>query len=127
MKQTKTFITLSLGEEHSPKTILPTTKVICNWNGRYYRAVETEDFIYFCNYQEGDDNGNVMMYRKSDFSLVSDNYHACNDLMGVLDEGTYTYLSKTMKQEVKIRDEAQKNYDKQLEAGEIILSIDVNL
>jgi hypothetical protein len=109
MKQTKTFITLPLGEGHSPKTILPTTKVICNWNGRYYRGVETEDFIYFCNYREGDDNGNVMMYRKSDFSLVSDNYHASNDLVGVLDEGKYTWISKTVKNEIKLRQEAEAN------------------
>ena len=109
MKQTKTFITLSHDEGHSPKTILPTTKVICNWNGRYYRGVETEDFIYFCNYQEGDDNANVIMYRKSDFSLVSDNFFASNDLVGVLDEGKYTWISKTVKSEIKLREEAEAN------------------
>ena len=37
------------------------------------------------------------MYRKSDLSLVSDNYFANNDLMGVILDKTYTYLSKSMK------------------------------
>jgi len=81
----------------SPTHIQADTKIIVNGNGRHYRGVETEDFIYFCNYQEGDDNANVKMYRKSDLSLVSDNYFANNDLMGVILDKTYTYLSKSMK------------------------------
>ena len=81
----------------SPSHIQADTKIIVNGNGRYHRGVETEDFIYFCNYQEGDDNANVKMYRKSDLSLVSDNYFANNDLMGVILDKTYTYLSKSMK------------------------------
>jgi hypothetical protein len=81
----------------SPSHIQADTKLICNGNGRYYRAVETEDFIYFCNYQEGDENASVKMYRKSDLSLVSDNYFAHNDLFEVILEKQYTYLSKSMK------------------------------
>lgn len=95
--------------ENSPKAILPETRLICNWNGRYHRAVETEDFIYFCNYQEGDDNGNVIMYRKSDLSLASDNYFASNDLVGVILDKTYTYLSKSMKYNAR---EMQKENEK---------------
>jgi hypothetical protein len=96
MKQSATTITMP-EYESSPKVILPTTRMICNWNGRHYRGVETEDFIYFCNYQEGDDNASVKMYRKSDLTLVSDNYFAYNDLIGVILEKKYTYLSKSMK------------------------------
>lgn len=81
----------------SPSHILPETKLIVNGNGRHHRAVETEDFIYFCNYQEGDENAAVKMYRKSDLSLASDNYFAYNDLVGVILDKTYTYLSKSMK------------------------------
>ena len=109
MKQTTTTITLVLGERHSPEKILPTTRMICNWNGRYYRGVETEDFIYFCNYQEGDDNGSVMMYRKSDLTLVCDNFHASNDLVGVILEKKYTYLSKSMQYNAR---EMQKENEK---------------
>jgi len=91
----------------SPNKINPETKIICNGNGRYYRGVETKDFIYFCNYQESDDNANVKMYRKSDLSLVCDNYHASNDLQGVLIEKTYTYLSKSMKYNAKAMQEQE--------------------
>ena len=101
MKQTATSITLALGEANSPEKILPTTKLITNWNGRFYRGVETEDFIYFCNYQEGDENGSVMMYRKSDLTLVSDNYFAHGAMFEAVLEKKYTYLSKSMKYNAK--------------------------
>jgi hypothetical protein len=101
MKQTETTITLKLGEAHSPSVILPTTKLITNWNGKYYKAVETKDFIYFCNYKESDDNGSVMMYRKSDLSLISNNYFASNDLIEVILKKEYTHLSHSMKYNVR--------------------------
>lgn len=108
MKQSTTTITVPeyLG---SPKEILSTTRMICNGNGRYYRGVETEDFIYFCNYQEGDDNASVKMYRKSDLTLVSDNFFANNDLVEVILDKKYTYLSKSMKYNAR---EMQKENDK---------------
>lgn len=96
MKQTATTITMP-EYESSPKSILSTTKLICNWLGRYYRAVETEDFIFFCNYQESDESASVKMYRKSDLTLVSDNWMCYNELMGVILEKRYTYLSHSMK------------------------------
>lgn len=83
--------------EYSPKIIASNTKLICCWNGKYYRGVETEEYFYFCNYQECDDNASVKMYRKSTLELICDNYHAFNDLMGVILDKTYTYLSRTMK------------------------------
>jgi len=82
---------------NSPHFIFSHTRLICNWNGRYHRGVETVDFIYFCNYQEGDDNASVKMYRKSSLELVCDNFHANNDLVEVLLEKKYTYLSHSMK------------------------------
>ena len=108
MKQTTRTITLPeyLG---SPKKVLPTTQMICNGNGRYHRGVETEDFIYFCNYQESDDNASIKMYRKSNLQLVSDNYFASNDLFEVILEKKYTYLSKSMQYNAR---EAQKEHEK---------------
>lgn len=108
MKQTETTILLTLGESHSPEKILPTTKLITNWNGRYYRGMETEDFIFFVNYQEGDENGCVMMYRKSDFSLASDNYFAYEAMFEYITEKSaeITYLSPAMKNNIKLDKEA---------------------
>lgn len=100
MKQTTTTIVMSESEE-SPDKILSTTRMICNWNGRFYRGIETVDAIYFCNYQEGDDNGSVKMYSKSDLTLLSDNYHAHNSMYEVILEKKYTYLSKSMQYNVR--------------------------
>ena len=109
MKQTETSIVLALGEGQSPDKILPTTKLITNWNGRYYRALETKDFIFFVNYQEGDENGCVIMYRKSDFSRLSDNYFAYNDMFELLTEkeNEITYISPSMKYNLKLHKEAE--------------------
>jgi len=81
----------------SPQFIKPDQKLITTSLGKYWRGVETKDFIYFCNYQEGDDNANVKMYRKEGLQLVSDNYFASNDLFEVILDKTYTYLSKSMR------------------------------
>lgn len=93
----------------SPKKIQADTKLICTSNGRFYRALETKNSIYFCNYQESDDNASIKMYRKSDLILASDNFFANNDLFGVILEKTYTYLSQSMKRIVK---EIQEEHEK---------------
>ncbi len=108
MKQTATSIVLALGERNSPEKILPTTKLITNWNGRHYRALETKDFIYFVNFQEGDENGCVMMYRKDGMELASDNCFAHNSMFELLteQEKDITYISPTMKYNLKLHKEA---------------------
>lgn len=107
MKQTETTILLSLGENHAPEKIKSTTRLITNWNGKYYRGLETEDFIFFVNYQEGDENGCVMMYRKSDLTLASCNYFAYSAMFEVLtDTKDWTYISKSMKNNLKLYNEA---------------------
>jgi hypothetical protein len=84
-------------EESSPTKIERDTKIIYCWNGRYHRGVETDEYVYFCNYQECDDNASVKMYSKTTNELLSDNYHAFNHLIGVILDKTYTYLSHSMK------------------------------
>jgi hypothetical protein len=99
---------LTLGESHAPDKILPTTKLITNWNGRYYRGLETENFIFFVNYQEGDENGCVMMYDKSTLCLLSCNYFAYGAMFEVLTETKdWTYISRTMKYNLKLHNEAE--------------------
>ncbi len=95
---------------NSPNFIEKNTRLICNWNGRYYRGMETVNFIYFFNYFEGDENANVKMYRKSNLELVCDNYHAHNDMVKVILEKSYTYLSHSMKYNAR---EMQKEYAKE--------------
>ena len=64
--------------------------------GRYWRALETIDFVFYVNYQESDENATVKMYRHNG-DLVSDNYFAYTALMEAVDNEDYTYASRTMK------------------------------
>lgn len=59
---------------------------------KFWRAVETDKFIYYSTYRDD----NVLMYRKGSFELVSDNYFAQNDMFEVIIEKKYIWLSRTM-------------------------------
>lgn len=76
-------------------------------NKRFYKALITKDFVFFVDYHEGDDNGNVEMYTRN-MELVSDNYFASVGLHDVLTTGDWEYMSPTMR----------KNYKLALEAGQ---------
>ena len=85
--------------------------------GRYNRALETEDFIFYVNYQEGDENACCHMYRK-DKTLVSNNYFAYNYMFEVLTENKFTRISPNMKLNLKLHLEADaKNNAENLEVS----------
>ncbi len=99
-------IEIPIGEQ-TPKQIDADLKLITKWNGKFHRGLETKDFIFFINYQEGDENACVIMYRKSDLSLASDNYFAYGAMFEILtDTKDWTYISKTMKQNLELHNEA---------------------
>jgi hypothetical protein len=85
----------------SKKQIPLTQKSINNWNGRYPRAMETDTFVFFVKFDEGDENGNTFMYRKRDnhLQLVSDNYFASVGLMDAFRDGEEIWMSPAMKKE----------------------------
>jgi hypothetical protein len=68
---------------------------ITNILGVYYRAAETPEFVYFCNYEESDDNGNVIMFRQSG-ELVSNNYFANVGLTQDIVEDRITWSSEEL-------------------------------
>lgn len=71
--------------EYSPKKInLSKTKKITTELGDYNLALITNDFVYFVNSNEGDENAQTIMYNKKG-ELLSDNYHATNDLYEALE------------------------------------------
>lgn len=78
-------------------------KSITNWNGRYPRAMETDTFVFFVKFDEGDENANTFMYRKNEkenkLELVSDNYFASVGIMQEFQEGNETWMSPAMKKE----------------------------
>ena len=79
--------------EYSPKKInLSKTKKITTELGDYNLALITNDFVYFVNSNEGDENAQTIMYNKKG-ELLSDNYHATNDLYEVLEsEDTFEFI-----------------------------------
>lgn len=82
-------------------------KSITNWNGRYPRVMETDTFVFFVKFDEGDDNGNTFMYRKNVkenvLELVSDNYFASVGIMEEFQEGNEIWMSPAMKKERKLQ------------------------
>lgn len=104
----KTVIRVPSGG-HTPKNIPAETKAIVNWLGRYNRGLETKDFIYFVNYQEGDENASVMMYRKDGLELASDNYFAYESMFELLTENEkdITYITNKMKYNLRLHKEAE--------------------
>jgi hypothetical protein len=71
--------------DYAPKKInLAKTKKITTQIGDFNLGLITKDFVYFVNVEEGDENGNTMMYNKNG-ELLSDNIHATNDLFHTLE------------------------------------------
>lgn len=91
----------------SKKEISFGQKSITNWNGRYPRAMETDLFVFFVKFDEGDENANTFMYRKNEkenkLELVSDNYFASVGLMEEFQEGNETWMSPAMNKERKLQ------------------------
>jgi hypothetical protein len=91
----------------SKKNIPTNQKTITDCIGTYKRALETEFVVYFVNFNEGDENGQVKMYRKEEdhLELVSDNYFALVGLEEDIKDGSETWTSPQMKKELKLRTE----------------------
>lgn len=64
--------------------------------GEYHRAVENSNHIFYVNYEEGDENAQVMMFDRKR-KLVSDNYFAFTELTRVLEETEYSWISPKLK------------------------------
>lgn len=79
--------------DYAPKQInIAKTKKITTNLGDYNLGLITNDFVYFVNSEEGDDNANVIMYKKNG-ELLSDNYFANNDLFETLEnEDTFEFI-----------------------------------
>lgn len=78
-------------------------KFLSRWNGRFHRALITKEFVFFVNFQEGDENGCCEMYNRA-MELISNNYFAHVGLTDELAKGVdnWEYISPTMKQNYKL-------------------------
>ena len=89
------------------RRIIPYNQKTCsNCLGTYSRAMETELYVFFVNFEESDENGQVKMYRKNklqqQLELVSDNYFAFVGINEEFQDGNETWMSPKMKKNRKI-------------------------
>ena len=83
------------GKNGKMKIKLQKTKTI---SGNLYRlSLITEDFYFYSNYQEGDENGNTLMYDRQTDKLLSDNDHAYTALEDYLEKEEYLWISRYLK------------------------------
>jgi hypothetical protein len=77
--------------------------------GRYYRALETPNHIYFVNFTESDENASVKMYDRK-MKLISDNNFAYEGMMEDIENNFYSWSSPKMKEAiVLIKEEFEEN------------------
>jgi len=69
----------------------------------FHRELETSDFIYFVNREEGDDNGAVMMFLKKgkELELRSSNYFGTQGFMESLVNDEIIWMSDYLKEMIK--------------------------
>jgi len=87
-------------------------KCIKRWNGLFYKALITKDFVFYTNYHESDDNANVEMYRRlggANLELISNNYFANVGLLEELEKKNWGYISKTMNTNYKLMQEQHES------------------
>ena len=63
--------------------------------GKFKRALESTEGIYYVDFNEGDENASVKMYNRKR-ELLSDNIHAYNSLFEALELGRYSWISGDM-------------------------------
>jgi hypothetical protein len=85
--------------EFAPKKInLSKTKKIKTELGDYILGLVSDDFVYFVNFEEGDDNAQTIMYNKKG-ELLSDNIFASNDLFETLEnEDKFEFIHPDLEQ-----------------------------
>jgi hypothetical protein len=82
----------------------------------FKKAAETEDFVYYVDEEEGDENANTIMIRKSDGSVASDNYFANEAYFEDILENNFTWENPELKE---THEEVRKEADSYAEGGEI--------
>jgi hypothetical protein len=55
----------------------------------------TKEFVFYANYQEGDDNGNVVMFDRETGELVSDNYFGNQECFELMRKFEFESMSRT--------------------------------
>lgn len=62
---------------------------------RFYKAMVTNEFVYYVDYSESDDNANVVMIDLDSGEIISDNYFANCDMFSRMRKHDFIGMSKT--------------------------------
>jgi len=89
------------------RTIARNTTEIKTEIGTFHKALVTPKFIYFCNYEEGDMNGNTKMFHNSTLAPISDNYFASEDFLRAINEDEHIFISDYVKENMHLSIEAE--------------------
>jgi len=75
---------------------------VVNYNDqKFIKAVETAEHIYFVDENEGDDNGNTLMFDINSLELVSNNYFASQSFIEDIQENKVTKIEKSFEYNYK--------------------------
>jgi len=89
---------------------------------RFYKAMVTKDFVFYADYQEGDDNGNVVMLDRETGKLVSDNYFANQECFELMRKFEFESMSRTCQYNFKcwLEEEILPNFEVWIKDGNVI-------
>jgi hypothetical protein len=82
----------------------------------------TKEFVFYADYQEGDDNGNVVMLDRENGELVSDNYFANQECFELMRKFDFESMSRTCKYNFKcwLEEELLPRVEAWIEDGNVI-------
>lgn len=77
--------------------VLSNKRIIKNRYGTYERALETDNHIYFLNFDESDENRQVLMFDRK-MNLICDNYFGFGALFEDIESKSYTWIINKLKE-----------------------------
>ena len=97
-------------------------KQITHRGRRYYKAMVTKDFVFYVDYQESDDNANVVMLCRDTMKLISDNYFANQECITLLHKLEFESISRTCAYNLKcmLEQEVLPNFEAWIKDGNVI-------
>jgi|Laugrespbdmm15sd_2_1035082.scaffolds.fasta_scaffold48094_2 hypothetical protein len=97
-------------------------KQIVHRGRRFYKAMVTTEFVYYADYQEGDDNGNVVMLDRENGELLSDNYFGNQDMFERMRKFDFESMSRTCAYNFKciLEEDILPSFEAWIEDGNVI-------
>lgn len=97
-------------------------KQITHRGRRFYKAMVTNEFVFYADYSEGDDNGNVVMFDRITGELISDNYFGNQEMFSIMRKFEFISMSRTCAYNFKclLEDEILPRFKQWVDDGNVI-------